>query len=203
MPKTRALQEHRVRCWWCGEDQLYQSYHDDEWGVPVHDDRKLFEMLLLESFQAGLSWLTILRKREHFRRAFADFDPVRIARFSDADVKRLREDSTIVRNEAKIVATINNARHFCDLQESFGSFDTYVWEFTDGRTLLVPGRTRETIPTYSPEAEALSKDLKARGFAFVGPTVCYAHMQATGMVDDHVTDCWKYRGARTTAGRKR
>jgi DNA-3-methyladenine glycosylase I len=186
--------KEKPRCWWCGEDPLYCTYHDTEWGVPVHDDRKIFEMLILEGFQAGLSWITILRKRENFRKAFKDFDPRKVARFGKSDVARLMKDAGIIRNPLKIKGAITNARCFLDVQEEFGSFDRYVWRFTRNRTLRNPmGLTRTTMKATSPESDALSKDLKRRGFKFVGPTVCHAHMQATGMVDDHVQGCFKYK----------
>ncbi len=184
----------RQRCWWCGEDPLYVEYHDKEWGRPVHDDGKIFEMLLLESFQAGLSWITILRKRENFRRAFKNFNPRVISRFDKKDVQRLMNDPGIIRNRLKIEGAITNAKLFLDVKKEFGSFDRYIWGFTGGKTLRHPvGYTRETLPATSPQAEALSKDLKKRGFKFVGATVCHAHMQATGMIDDHVVGCFRRR----------
>ena len=187
----------KARCWWCGEDPLYCEYHDEEWGVPVHDDRKIFEMLILEGFQAGLSWITILRKRENFQKAFKQFDVRKVAQFRKADVARLMKDPGIIRNRLKIDGAITNARCFLRVQKEFGSFDRYIWRFTGNRTLRNPKRlTRKTMKGTSPESEALSKDLKQRGFKFVGPTVCHAHMQATGMVDDHVEGCFKYRKQR-------
>jgi DNA-3-methyladenine glycosylase I len=187
----------RTRCWWCGEDPLYVAYHDEEWGVPLHDDRRLFEMLVLEGFQAGLSWITILRKRENFRRAFRGFEPERVARFGARDVVRLMNDAGIVRNRLKIEGAIANARAFLEAQEEHGSFDRFLWGFTGHRTLHSPeGLTRETARATSPESDAMSKELKRRGFRFVGSTVCYAHMQATGMVDDHVVGCFKFRTRR-------
>jgi len=186
--------KNKTRCWWCGEDPLYCEYHDKEWGVPVHDDRKIFEMLTLEGFQAGLSWITILRKRENFRKAFKNFDARKMARFGKADVARLMNNAGIIRNHLKINGAITNARCFLEVQKEFGSFDRYIWRFTKNRTLRNPkGMTRKTMKPTSPESDALSKDLKARGFKFVGATVCHAHMQATGMVDDHVAGCFKYR----------
>jgi len=162
--------------------------------VPVHDDRKIFEMLTLEGFQAGLSWITILRKRDNFRKAFKNFDVRKVARFKKADVARLMKDDGIIRNRLKIEAAITNARRFLEVQKEFGGFDQYIWRFTGNRTLRNPnGVTRKTMQATSPESDALSKDLKQRGFKFVGSTVCYAHMQATGMVDDHVIGCFKYR----------
>ena len=184
----------KPRCWWCGEDPLYCEYHDKEWGVPVHDDRKIFEMLILEGFQAGLSWITILRKRDNFRKAFKNFDTRKVARFTQRDVARLMKDEGIIRNRLKIEGAITNARRFLAVQKEFGSFDRYIWRFTGNRTLRNPdGITRQTMRPTSQESDALSKDLKQRGFKFVGSTICYAHMQATGMVDDHVEGCFKYR----------
>jgi len=194
----------KTRCWWCGEDPLYVAYHDEEWGRPLHDDQRLFEMLILEGFQAGLSWITILRKRENFRRAFRGFEPERVARFGGRDVARLMGDAGIVRNRAKIEGAIANARAFLEVRQEHGSFDRFIWGFTGHRTLRAPeGITRETARATSPESDAMSAELKRRGFRFVGSTVCYAHMQATGMVDDHVVGCFRYRArrpARTPAG---
>jgi DNA-3-methyladenine glycosylase I len=175
------------------EDPLYMTYHDTEWGVPCHDDRELFERLLLEGFQAGLSWLTILRKREHFRRAFHHFDPERIARYEDDDLARLMADAGIVRNRLKVAGAVRNARAFLGVQRQAGSFDAYAWGFTGGRTLRHPqGYTRETIPARTAESDALSKDLRRRGFTFVGSTICYAFMQSVGMVDDHLRHCFRF-----------
>lgn len=185
--------KNKSRCWWCGDDPLYCEYHDEEWGVPVHDDRKLFEFLILEGFQAGLSWITILRKRQNFRKAFKNFDPVRVSRFSKTDVEKLLQNEGIIRNRLKINAAVSNARCFLDVQKEFGTFDRYIWQFTNYKTFRNPkGLTPGKIPAFSPESDAMSKDLKKRGFKFVGTTICYAHMQATGMVDDHVEGCWKY-----------
>jgi DNA-3-methyladenine glycosylase I len=186
-----------TRCAWVGEDPLYVAYHDEEWGVPVHDDRLLFEFLVLEGAQAGLSWLTILRKREGYRRAFADFDPARVAAFGEADVEWLLADSGIVRNRLKIETAIGNARAFLRVQGEFGSFDEYVWRFVDGETLHNEWRRIEEIPTKTVAAEHLSVDLKKRGFRFVGPTIMYAHMQATGMVNDHTVDCFRWSELRS------
>lgn len=192
MPASKKSEP--IRCWWCGDDPLYVEYHDKEWGRPVHDDVKLFEMLLLESFQAGLSWITILRKRENFRKAFKNFDPERIARFGKQDIRRLMNDAGIIRNKLKIESAINNAKLFLKMQESHGSFDKYIWQFTDYNTIrLTPAPTKGTIRATSPESDALSKDLKQKGFRFMGSTVCYAHMQATGMIDDHVDGCFRCR----------
>jgi DNA-3-methyladenine glycosylase I len=180
-----------TRCPWVGTDPLLIAYHDAEWGVPVHDDRELFERLLLEGFQAGLAWLTILRKREAFRRGFAGFDPARVAAYGPADVARLLADPGIVRNRLKVAAAVSNARAFLAVQEEFGSFDRYVWSFVAG----APPRPRPTrleeIPATTAESDALSRDLKRRGFAFVGSTICYAFMQSVGMVDDHVRGCFR------------
>jgi DNA-3-methyladenine glycosylase I len=190
--------EPLTRCAWVGSEPLYVPYHDEEWGVPVHDDRLLFEFLVLEGAQAGLSWLTILRKREGYRRAFAGLEPAAVAAFGPADVERLLADSGIVRNRLKIGAAIDNARAFLRVQEEFGSFDAYVWGFVGGETIHNEWRTMAQIPAKTPEAERMSADLKKRGFRFVGPTICYAHMQATGMVNDHTVDCFRWaqlRGA--------
>ncbi|MCB0310061.1 MAG: DNA-3-methyladenine glycosylase I [Bdellovibrionales bacterium] len=184
----------KQRCWWCGTDPLYVAYHDHEWGVPLHNDQRLFEMLILEGFQAGLSWITILRKRENFRKAFKQFDPLKIARFNKENVEHLMNDAGIVRNRLKIEATVNNAKRYLEIQEEFGSFDKYIWQFTGNRTLRSkPGPTKGSLRATSPESDCMSRDLKKRGFKFVGSTVCYAHMQATGMVDDHVQGCYKFK----------
>ncbi len=188
---------NKPRCWWCGEDPLYVDYHDKEWGVPVRDDQKIFEMLILESFQAGLSWITILRKRENFRRAFKNFNAPKMARFGKREIAKLMADAGIVRNRAKIEAAINNAKLFLEVQKEFGSFSRYIWQFTGGKTLRNKhGLSRSSMPARSPESDAMSKDLKKRGFKFVGSTICYAHMQATGMVDDHVKGCFKSKYSR-------
>jgi DNA-3-methyladenine glycosylase I len=181
-----------ARCPWCGTDPLYVRYHDDEWGVPSHDDRHLFEMLILEGAQAGLSWSTILKKREGYRAAFAGFDPRRVARFGSRDFARLMRDETIVRNRLKIEAAARNARAFLAVQEAFGSFDAYLWCFVDGRPLQNRWRAMREVPASTPHSDALSKDLKRRGFTFVGSTICYAFMQAVGMVNDHVLDCFRH-----------
>lgn len=181
------------RCWWCGNDPLYVDYHDTEWGRPLHDDQKLFEFLLLEGFQAGLSWITVLRKRENFRKAFKNFDPEKIVRFTETDVARLMSDAGIIRNSQKIRGAITNARAYLELRQSGTSFDQYLWNFTGHQTMRSRhSLSKAKIPTTSPESDAMSKDLKRRGFVFVGSTVCYAHMQACGLVDDHVEDCFRY-----------
>lgn len=181
-----------VRCAWAESDPLYVDYHDREWGVPVHDDRLLFEFLVLEGAQAGLSWLTILRKREGYRRAFAGFEPAAVAAYGPEDVERLLADSGIVRNRLKVESAVANACAFLNVQEEFGSFSEYIWGFVAGEPIQNEWRTLAEIPTKTAEAEALSRDLKKRGFRFVGPTICYAHMQATGMVNDHVVDCFRW-----------
>jgi len=185
----------KTRCWWAeGGDPLYADYHDKEWGVPLHDDRKLFEMLLLEGFQAGLSWITILRKRENFRKAFHDFDPEIIVDFKKRDLESLMQDAGIVRNRLKVEGSVLNARAFLAAQDEFGSFDKFIWQFTGGKTLRKPGGlTREEIVAKTPESDRMSKELLRRGFKFAGSTICYAFMQAVGMVDDHVEGCWKYK----------
>ena len=181
-----------IRCPWCIKDELYVRYHDEEWGVPVRDDRKFFEFIVLEGAQAGLSWFTILRRRENYRAAFADFDALKVARFGDEDVVRLLGDSGIIRNKAKIQSTIKNARAFLDVAEEFGSFAGYLWNFVDGSPIVNAWTELSQIPAVTPLAEKISKDMKKRGFSFFGPTVCYAHMQATGMVNDHLTSCFRY-----------
>jgi DNA-3-methyladenine glycosylase I len=186
-------EKKRTRCGWAGTDPLYVAYHDTEWGVPVRDDRVLFEFLLLEGFQAGLSWLTILRKREAFRRAFAAFAPERVARFGARESARLMADAGIVRNRAKIAAAAQNARAFLAVREEYGSFSEYVWGFVGGRPVVNRFRTLSEIPPETDASRALSKDLRGRGFNFVGPTICYAFMQATGLVNDHLTGCFRHR----------
>jgi DNA-3-methyladenine glycosylase I len=181
------------RCPWSGTDPLYVEYHDREWGVPVHDDPKLFEFLVLEGMQAGLSWLTILRKRENFRRAFAGFDAGKIADFDARKVRQLMADPGIIRNKLKILATIGNAKAYLAVRKELGSFDRYLWQFIGGRPKVNRRRTIGQIPARTADSDAMSEDLKKRGFKFVGSTICYAHMQATGMVNDHVTSCFRYR----------
>jgi len=183
----------KSRCPWPGDDPLYIAYHDDEWGVPSHDNRHLFEMLNLEGAQAGLSWITILRKRENYRRAFANWDATKIARFGEKDFARLMADAGIVRNRLKIRATIANAQAYLAVRKEFGSFDRYLWQFVGGKPLKNRRRGLGEIPARTAEADAMSRDLKKRGFRFVGPTICYAFMQATGMVDDHLATCFRSR----------
>ncbi|MCX6132760.1 MAG: DNA-3-methyladenine glycosylase I [Ignavibacteriales bacterium] len=180
------------RCGWSTSDPLYQDYHDNEWGVPVHDDRKLFEMLILEGAQAGLSWITILKKREDYRKAFDKFDPSKIARYDARKKRQLLANAGIVRNRLKIDAAIGNAKAFLAVQKEFGAFDTYIWLFIGGRQKQNRWKSLKEIPPRTAESDAMSKDLKKRGFRFVGSTICYAFMQATGMVNDHITRCFKH-----------
>jgi len=191
----------KKRCAWAGTDPLYVAYHDEEWGVPVHDDRVLFEFLVLEGAQAGLSWITILRKREAYRRAFAGFDPAKVAKFDKRKVASLLRDEGIVRNRLKIESAIKNARAFLAVQKEFGSFDAYQWQFVGGRPIKNRRRTIKDIPARIAESDAFSKDLKRRGFSFVGSTIMYAHMQAVGMVDDHVVTCFRHRPLRRVDAR--
>ena len=192
MSVEENIGDGRVRCFGDPNDPAMMKYHDDEWGVPVHDDRKLFELLVLEGFQAGLSWRTILNKRDAFRRAFDGFDAGLIARYGQDDANRLLADAGIVRNRLKVAAAISNAQLFLGVQREFGSFDHYIWGFTVHKTLRNPGViTIETMPASTAESDEISADLRSRGFKFVGTTICYAFMQAVGMVDDHVDECWK------------
>jgi DNA-3-methyladenine glycosylase I len=188
------MSDAKKRCEWVtGADPLMLDYHDSEWGVPVHDDRKHFEFLVLEAAQAGLSWSTILKRREGYRRAFSDFDPQKVARFTDKRIEELTQDPSIIRNRMKIAAAVHNARQFLAIQEEFGSFDSYCWRFVDGRPRLNRWKATADIPATSAQSDAFSKDLKQHGFSFVGPTIIYAHMQAVGMVNDHLIDCFRYR----------
>lgn len=189
----------KARCTWPGSDPLMLAYHDEEWGTPLHDDRLLFEFLILEGAQAGLSWRTILNKRDHYRRAFDRFDAKKIARYDTRKKKQLLADAGIVRNRLKIDSAIDNARAFLEVQDEFGSFDGYIWKFVDGKPIRNEWRALKEIPASTKESDAMSKDLKKRGFRFVGSTICYAFMQATGMVNDHMVDCFRYRAV----GKKR
>ena len=189
----------KKRCAWCGSDPLYRAYHDDEWGVPVHDDRRLFAFLVLEGAQAGLSWLTILKKRENYRKAFHAFDCERIARYTDADVARLLADAGIVRNRLKIASAIQNARSVLAIQEAYGSLAAYLWRYVDGVPRQNAWGSMAEIPARTELSDAMSRDLKKRGCTFVGSTICYAFMQAVGMVNDHTTDCYRHREIRTLA----
>lgn len=181
-----------TRCAWVTDDPLYVNYHDTEWGVPVHDDRKLFEFLILETFQAGLSWLTVLRKRENFRAAFDNFDPQKVASYNETKIASLLSNKGIIRNKLKIHSAVTNAQAFLAVQEASGSFNTYSWAFVDGEPLVNHWKTLDEVPATTPQSDAFSKDLKKRGFKFVGSTIVYAHMQATGMVMDHTKDCFRY-----------
>jgi DNA-3-methyladenine glycosylase I len=185
-----------MRCAWAGTDPLYVKYHDEEWGIPVHDDRHLFEMLTLEGAQAGLSWITILRKRDAYRKAFDNFDPRKVARYDARKKRALLVDEGIVRNKLKIDAAVTNARAFLNVQKEFGSFDGYIWQFVGGKPIVNRRPTMKDIPATTPESDAMSRNLKARGFRFVGSTICYAFMQAVGMVDDHVDGCLARTGRR-------
>lgn len=182
-----------LRCAWCGDHPLYVAYHDDEWGVPVHDDRRLFEMLILEGAQAGLSWITILRKRENYRRAMDGFDPETVSSYGRRRINALMRDAGIVRNRLKLESAVVNARAFLDVQEEYGSFDAYLWDFVDGRPVQNRFRSMSQVPASTPLSDRISKDLKKRGFKFVGTTICYAYMQAVGVVNDHLTGCFRHR----------
>jgi len=187
------------RCNWCGDDPLYVRYHDHEWGVPARDDPALFEFLLLEGAQAGLSWITVLRKREGYRDLFSAFDPAKVARYTDARLERALADPRIIRNRLKVFGARQNARAFLEVQAEFGSFSDYIWGFVDGRPIQNRWRSMSEVPATSPLSDRLSKDLKRRGFTFVGSTIVYAHMQATGMVNDHTVDCFRHRECRRLA----
>jgi DNA-3-methyladenine glycosylase I len=189
---------NKVRCAWPGDDPLYRAYHDEEWGVPLHDDRRLFEFLTLEGAQAGLSWITILRKRGNYRAAFDGFDPARIARYDANKIESLLQDAGIVRNRLKVQSAVINAQKFLDVQDEFGSFDSFIWQFTGGVPKQNKWRSLTEIPASTPESDAMSKELKQRGFKFVGSTICYAHMQATGMVNDHTTNCFRHKELRNS-----
>jgi len=183
--------ETKVRCWGTGTS-IYEVYHDTEWGVPLHDDEKIFEFLILEGMQAGLSWITILRKRENFRKAFDNFDPEKIARYDKRKIKKLLSDPGIIRNRLKVAAAVTNARAFLKAQEEFGSFDKYIWQFVGGQPIKNKWKTIKQLPARTKESDRMSEDLKKRGFKFVGSTIVYAHMQATGMVNDHLVHCFRY-----------
>jgi DNA-3-methyladenine glycosylase I len=183
----------KKRCPWPADDELMTAYHDEEWGVPLHDDIKLFEFLILDAFQAGLSWRTILNKRQNFRKAFDNFDHRKIARYSQSKIGKLLGDQGIIRNKLKIAASVTNAQRFLEVQREFGSFDKYIWSFTGGRPIKNARKTIGEIPARSPESDAMSKDLQKREFKFVGSTICYAFMQAAGMVNDHLVSCYRYR----------
>ncbi len=185
--------EEKYRCPWCLGFEQYIKYHDEEWGVPVHEDRIHFEFLILEGAQAGLSWSMILKKREGYRKVFADFDPVKVARFTEKKLEKILLDPSIVRNRLKVYASVNNAKRFLEVQKEFGSFDAYLWRFVNSKPIVNRWKTMKQVPATSKESDALSKDLISRGFKFVGSTVIYAHMQACGLVNDHLVDCWRYK----------
>jgi DNA-3-methyladenine glycosylase I len=187
------------RCGWCLGDPVYEAYHDLEWGVPVHDDRKLFEFLILEGAQAGLSWITILKRRAGYRKAFADFDPGKVARFSESRVERLLKDPGIIRNKLKVRSAVSNSRAYLKIQEAFGSFDAYQWGFVDGQPVQNRWKSLKELPARTEISDRFSKDMKQRGFSFVGSTILYAHMQAVGMVNDHLVDCFRHRDLRKPA----
>ena len=196
--------EKKIRCQWCLKFDEYIRYHDEEWGVPVHDDNKHFEFLILEGAQAGLSWSTILKKREGYRKAFANFDPAKVSRFSEKRIEKILKDPAIVRNKLKVYAAVNNARRFLEVQKEFGSFDRYIWSFVNNRPIVNKRKTLKEVPPTTPESDALSKDLIKRGFKFVGSTVMYAHMQACGLVNDHLINCHRYKAiSRMAAGVKK
>jgi len=186
------MNDTKVRCSWCNQSELYKSYHDEEWGVPVYDDDVLFEMLLLEGAQAGLSWITILNKRENYRKAFDGFNAKKIARYTDKRREKLLQNTGIVRNKLKVNAAIVNAQLFLQVQEEMGSFSNYIWQFVNGKPIKNRFKSLEEVPANTPESDAMSKDLKKRGFKFVGTTICYAFMQAVGMVNDHIIDCFRF-----------
>lgn len=189
-------QKEQCRCGWCVGKPLYEKYHDEEWGVPVWDDQKQFEFLVLESAQAGLSWWTVLQKRENYRRHFAGFDPKKVAKFSEAHIRKMLLDPGLIRNRAKLESAVSNARHFLELQAKHGTFSSYIWGFVDGRPLRNKWKTLSQVPATTPASDALAKDLKQQGFRFMGPTVVYAHMQATGLVNDHLLSCFRHRECR-------
>lgn len=191
-PGTDKRQKKMERCNWVTQDPVYIHYHDTEWGVPVHDDRTLFEFLILEGAQAGLSWITILKRREGYRKAFADFDPERVAGFTQKKIDQLLLNPDIIRNKLKVNAAVTNARAFLKIQEKFGSFDSYAWQFVNGKQIVNAFTRTDQLPATSKESDAFSKDLKQRGFKFTGSTIIYAHMQATGMVNDHLVSCFRY-----------
>ena len=186
------INKEKLRCQWCLKFDQYIQYHDEEWGVPVHDDNKHFEFLILEGAQAGLSWATILKRREGYRKAFADFDPKKVARFTEKKTEKILLDPGIIRNRLKIYAAVNNAKRFLEVQKEFGSFDKYIWGFVKGKPIVNKRKSISEITPTTKESDALSKDLIKRGFKFVGSTVIYAHMQACGLVNDHLIDCWRY-----------
>ncbi|MHA2174208.1 MAG: DNA-3-methyladenine glycosylase I [Candidatus Hodarchaeales archaeon] len=190
------------RCGWAGEESMMVDYHDEEWGVPVYDDKELFEFLILEGAQAGLSWSTILKRRQGYRDAFVNFEVERVANFSESDFERLVQDKRIIRNKLKIKSAINNAQHFLEIQKEFGSFSNYIWQFVDNNAIQNEFSTLSEIPASTPLSNEMSKDLKKRGFSFVGPTICYAYMQSIGMVNDHITSCYRYNQIKALSTKK-
>jgi DNA-3-methyladenine glycosylase I len=190
----------QIRCSWAGDDPLYVRYHDTEWGVPLHEDRRLFEFLVLEAAQAGLSWITILRKRENYRQAFDGFDPRLVARYGDRKIENLMANPGIIRNRRKVESAVRNARAFLEVQAEFGSFDAYLWRFVDGKPRINHWRSLSRVPSETPQSRALGRDLLRRGFGFVGPTICYAFMQAVGMVNDHLVNCFRHAEITRMAG---
>jgi DNA-3-methyladenine glycosylase I len=193
MADQLTINDGKTRCGWCLKFDDYIRYHDEEWGVPVHDDRKHFEFLILEGAQAGLSWSTILKKREGYRKAFADFDAAKVAKFTPARVEKILLNPAIIRNRLKVLAAVNNAKRFLEVQKEFGTFDQYIWRFVGGKPIINKRKSLADVPATTPESDALSKDLIKRGFKFVGSTVIYAHMQACGLVNDHLASCWKHK----------
>lgn len=187
------MEDSKNRCGWCVKFDQYVRYHDEEWGLPVHDDRTHFEFLILEGAQAGLSWSTILKKREGYRKHFADFDPVKVSRFTPARIEKILRDPAIIRNRLKVMAAVNNAKRFLEVQREFGSFDAYIWRFVNGKPIINRWKTLADVPATTSESDALSKDLIKRGFKFAGSTVMYAHMQACGLVNDHLVSCWRHQ----------
>lgn len=190
---SRLAEDNKIRCGWCLKFDQYRQYHDEEWGIPVYDDHVHFQFLILEGAQAGLSWSTILKKREGYRKLFADFDPVKVARFTPARIERILKDPAIIRNRLKVQSAVNNAKRFLEVQKEFGSFSAYIWGFVKGKPINNQWKTLADVPATSAESDALSKDLIRRGFKFVGSTVMYAHLQACGLVNDHLVDCWRYK----------
>ena len=185
--------KEKIRCSWCHGQDIYIDYHDNEWGIPVHDDRELFEMLMLEGAQAGLSWITVLKKREGYRKAFDNFDAKKVAKYTDEKLEKLRNNPGIIRNKLKIASARTNAKLFLEVQKEFGSFDKYIWQFVGGKPMKNKFINMSDVPATTPESDSMSKDLKKRGFKFVGSTICYAFMQACGMVNDHIVDCHKWK----------
>lgn len=195
------MMKKTICAWVPDENELYRTYHDEEWGVPLFDDKKIFEFLVLESAQAGLSWITVLRKRENYRKAFKKFDPAKVARFTKPTIEKLLKDPGIIRNRMKVEAAVNNAKRFLEVQKEFGSFSKYIWGFVNDKPIQNKRRTIKQLPAKTPLAETIAKDLKKRGFKFLGPTVIYAHMQATGIVNDHTTDCFRHAQVKKVAGK--